>query len=429
MDGRSTDDFSIEKGRRAAADAYTAARKYGFKEGTTIYFAVDYDAQDGEIDAFMLPYFKGINEQMGYVGGFYRVGVYGSRNVCIRVSEAGYADTSFVSGMSTGFSGNLGYPLPANWAFDQISTITLGYGAGLINIDNNIKSGKYNGEASVESVSGESLNENFIRQLNSLYEVAVGYKELHETSSSANELVTNYYRRINYDDLGWDFITGPFNTDFEEFVHNTYGETSFLWPVDPVTQENIDIQHLMATLAALQFGTLLAGATIEDFAGWAGDLVTMARNVMNTRDADRYYGGDLLQRTYESAFEHVGTATLESQFSLTDLLADVDAVSIAKYLVDNPNATIVQAFQWYYDGPCLTRFNRFFSIKYSSNEYYMRESTTKVMISEEIVYTAGRTFLQGTGHDYPFYTGEEGIAIANGYTDKLMMLISNEVNM
>ena len=31
----------------------------------------------------------------------------------------GYADTSFVADMSTGFSCNLGYPIPSNWAFDQ----------------------------------------------------------------------------------------------------------------------------------------------------------------------------------------------------------------------------------------------------------------------------------------------------------------------
>ena len=49
---------------------------------------------------------------MAQLGGTYKVGVYGARNVCIQVSEKGYANTSFVSGMSTGFSGNLGFPLP-----------------------------------------------------------------------------------------------------------------------------------------------------------------------------------------------------------------------------------------------------------------------------------------------------------------------------
>ena len=39
--------------------------------------------------------------------------------MCTKVSEAGYVEYSFVADMSTGFSGNLGYPIPENWAFDQ----------------------------------------------------------------------------------------------------------------------------------------------------------------------------------------------------------------------------------------------------------------------------------------------------------------------
>jgi hypothetical protein len=54
--------------------------------------------------------------------------------------------------MSTGFSGNLGYPLPSNWSFDQISTITIGSGEGAITIDNNINSGRDLGQSSVEPI-------------------------------------------------------------------------------------------------------------------------------------------------------------------------------------------------------------------------------------------------------------------------------------
>ena len=36
--------------------------------------------------------------------------------------------------MSSGFSGDFGYPLPTNWAYDQIVTRTTGSGDGAINI-------------------------------------------------------------------------------------------------------------------------------------------------------------------------------------------------------------------------------------------------------------------------------------------------------
>ncbi|MEI4803985.1 glycoside hydrolase domain-containing protein [Bacillus sp. FJAT-51639] len=137
--------FSAEQGGLDAASAFKAAKEYGFKDGTTIYFAVDFDAYGIDITDNILPHFKAVSEKMLELGGSYKVGVYGARNVCIQVSEKGYARTSFVSGMSTGFSGNLGFSLPKNWAFDQISTIKVGSGSGAIEIDNNIKSGRDNG--------------------------------------------------------------------------------------------------------------------------------------------------------------------------------------------------------------------------------------------------------------------------------------------
>lgn len=140
--------FNAEQGEADAKKAHSAARGYGFEEGTIIYFAVDYDSTDDEITNKILRHFEAVYSTLTALGS-YRVGIYGTRNACSRVSNAGYAVTSFVSGMSTGFSGNLGFPLPENWAFDQISTITLGSGEGQIEIDNNIKSGRDNGVSKV----------------------------------------------------------------------------------------------------------------------------------------------------------------------------------------------------------------------------------------------------------------------------------------
>ncbi|WP_081415226.1 glycoside hydrolase domain-containing protein [Ectobacillus panaciterrae] len=154
-DGRSKDYFNSTQGANDAVSAYKAATAYGFQKNTTIYFAVDFDALGADIQNNILPHFQAINNKMKELGGYYKIGVYGPRNVCIQVSDKGYAKTSFVSGMSTGFSGNLGYPLPQNWAFDQISTVTKGSGAGLIEIDNNIKSGRDNGfKIPVEELNG-----------------------------------------------------------------------------------------------------------------------------------------------------------------------------------------------------------------------------------------------------------------------------------
>ncbi|MFI6281557.1 glycoside hydrolase domain-containing protein [Streptomyces sp. NPDC050988] len=142
---RSADYFSYNQGTSDAFKAIDWAQYHGFKPGTIIYFAVDYDAMDGEVTEYIVPHFRGVMRTIGENSG-YGVGVYGPRNVCQRIADAGYSATSFVSDMSSGFSGNLGYPMPTNWAFDQIATITVGSGTGSIEIDKNIASGRDTGQ-------------------------------------------------------------------------------------------------------------------------------------------------------------------------------------------------------------------------------------------------------------------------------------------
>ncbi|MDI2020248.1 glycoside hydrolase domain-containing protein [Paenarthrobacter nicotinovorans] len=134
--------FNPGQGQADALAAIQRLKFYGFKPGTTVYFAVDFDALDHEVTESIVPHFRGIKSAMDFSGSGYKIGIYGPRNICSRVSAAGISTSSFVSDMSTGFSGNLGYPLPVDWAFDQISTITVGAGDGTIEIDNNISSGR-----------------------------------------------------------------------------------------------------------------------------------------------------------------------------------------------------------------------------------------------------------------------------------------------
>ncbi|MEV4571598.1 glycoside hydrolase domain-containing protein [Nonomuraea sp. NPDC049419] len=144
--------FNATQGAADAMAALDAARGYGFKPGTRIYFAVDYDALDSDVTSNILPHFRAIRTRFNQLGSEYAIGIYGPRNVCSRVAAEGLSTASFVAGMSTGFSGNLGFPLPDDWAFDQISTITIGAGDGAIEIDNNINSGRDSGQNSFNDV-------------------------------------------------------------------------------------------------------------------------------------------------------------------------------------------------------------------------------------------------------------------------------------
>lgn len=136
--------FTEEQGRKDAYYAYSYATQLGIPANTIIYFAVDYDAMDYEVTQRIIPYFRAVHEGMQNWNK-YRVGIYGARNICTRVSKKGYAVSSFVGDMSTGFSGNLGFTIPDNWAFDQFTTVTIGSGAGKIEIDKDGYSGRDTG--------------------------------------------------------------------------------------------------------------------------------------------------------------------------------------------------------------------------------------------------------------------------------------------
>ncbi|WP_304736946.1 glycoside hydrolase domain-containing protein [Dubosiella newyorkensis] len=110
------------QGSYDAVTAINTAQRLGFKNGTVIYFAVDFDCLEYQTKNYIVPYFQQIKNafrqsQINPKG--YKIGIYAPRLVCTQITEAGHAEYSFVSDMSTGFSGNLGYPIPKNWAFDQ----------------------------------------------------------------------------------------------------------------------------------------------------------------------------------------------------------------------------------------------------------------------------------------------------------------------
>lgn len=125
--------FTSAQGTKDAKAAITAAASLGIPANTIIYFAVDYDCLDYQITSNVIPYFESVHEVMS--NSIYRTGIYGTRNACTRVSEKGYACSSFVGDMSTGFSGNLGFSMPDNWAFDQFYTTSIGSGSGYLEID------------------------------------------------------------------------------------------------------------------------------------------------------------------------------------------------------------------------------------------------------------------------------------------------------
>ena len=136
-DGKSfeyIDETPYNAGANVAEIAANSARDLGVPHGTYIFFAVNFDATDTEIDNTIIPWFKGIASQLQD----YEIGVYGTRLVCTKVTEAmptrkvlaWYSDEANI------YNGNMGYPVATNWIFRQID-VRLKYDG--IEVDKNIK--------------------------------------------------------------------------------------------------------------------------------------------------------------------------------------------------------------------------------------------------------------------------------------------------
>ncbi|MGH1325452.1 glycoside hydrolase domain-containing protein [Bacillus pretiosus] len=424
--GREASSFSATQGRVDAEAAFKAAKEYGFKNDTTIYFAVDFDAYGIDITDNILPHFKALNEKMLELGGSYKVGVYGARNVCIQVSEKGYAKTSFVSGMSTGFSGNLGYPLPKNWAFDQISTIKVGSGSGAIEIDNNIKSGRDNGVSEIGKPT--DVNGAFLNELGKIQILALEYTK--GDLYLANYLVTNYYRQGRYVGKAWTLTSGPLDEKFAAFVNDTMGKGPRKNGVDPISGLEMDTPHMMATLSGVLFANYpIVGANVQDFAGWAGDLFTVTTDAFVYRG--RYGDGkiDMNQKTYLAAYDFIGGKSEEAlNFDYKDLLGDVDAFNIGKMLKENAKLTIYEATKLYYSGPVMNRYTQFFKGKFKNDYNTMKTDAENVMNGMSIELIAIREALRAVNPKLlvPHYTDEEGNMIAKAFADKIRNLAGKE---
>ncbi|CDM70385.1 hypothetical protein CM240_3268 [Clostridium bornimense] len=150
--------FTEANGERDALHAVIAAKTIGIPEGTTIYFGVDCDVNEDDISSRVIPYFEAVQATFETLDNCYEIGVYAPRYACSRLYALGYTPTSFVCDMSSGFAANLGYPLPKNWAFDQIAENNYTVGGTKYALDNNIASGLDTGCDHVQDFDLENVS-------------------------------------------------------------------------------------------------------------------------------------------------------------------------------------------------------------------------------------------------------------------------------
>jgi hypothetical protein len=131
--------FSRAQGLADGAQAYRMAKEaIGQPFGSAIYFAVDYDPTQADLDGVISNYFTGVHAAL-YVANegepSYRVGVYGSGLCCGTLVERGQAALSWLS-HSTAFAGSRQYAEQKRYDLIQmLPARILGADGALLSID------------------------------------------------------------------------------------------------------------------------------------------------------------------------------------------------------------------------------------------------------------------------------------------------------
>lgn len=347
-------DFTYSQGYEHGNRAHDLATGYGFNRGTVIYFAVDYDATQEDIDSSIIPYFQGIQSALAQKGKKYLHGVYGSRNVCINVTEKTFARFSFVSGMSWGFSGNLGYPLPSNWSFNQIKEQAISTNGDSFDLDNNVWRSQLGdpGQSAVDSVA--DIASVFIKYIQDLYDCAVRFGK-----GDPNRLVTDFVRSKSYAGPDWTILISSIQYDFVLYARDN-GFSIMTEFVDPASGYSLGAEHLMASLEGHRFHkkpTNPKTVNEGDVTGWGGDLLTFYRDWMNS---ENYPSG------YAFCQERLANPNVISSFGFADLIEDADAFLITQRMEAGVNiATAVR--EHYSTDVGIKRFSAFFKGRFTDS--------------------------------------------------------------
>lgn len=393
--GNKVEYFSNSQGYDAGKAAFAAAKSFGIPSASTIYFSVDFDAIDTEITNYIVPHFRGINQALSENGTDYAIGVYGCRNVCIRLAESGFTSRSFVSGMSAGYSGNLGYPLPDNWAFDQVRN----YKVGELELDHDIMSGR---DLGVNSVSRpRDPNDGFWTYLIWLEARALQYKEANSTPYSNAELVCQYLRLLDSTNNkvyasfhASDKVFGQFEQGFIDFVKHYDGMPDRLPLRDPAYLWDSDVTHFGATVGAVMTHDLapsLSVANIGDFGGWGGDLISILGQC--------HQDGVSAASAYTYATQRLAITGEGTYFDRDDWFADVDAFNIGRQLRLSPGSKLSELLKRDYASKASARqrFANFYDWRFNQNA--------------ATAQTAAESMFDEMGGD----PGNWGITIRNGF--------------
>lgn len=385
-------EMTFSKGKAQGDEAVARCRLLGFPLESTIFFAVDYDPNETSIASSVFGFFQGVAEGMKpYLNGAYRLGVYGTRNVCTAVLDKNLAASVFVAGMSTGWSGNMGIRMPQSWQYNQIAEVTTSLGGSNVMIDKVSVSPRASSiPLSAVSMPPMGKDDDPAAQfgLDAVYDWTVsaeikGEKAIYSSATVLNpikpyaiemaDFILGWMRKPTYWSDGeassamWQNYTPEPSTTMQETlarnaVEQALGKAGSDAALPAVNKSYKDIPHMAVTcLGYRHWGVDIAANKSDagDLGGWLLDLLSVwgsYQSVVSDMDLATW------------ANTHIGAINDNRGFPYADVLADADGWLLQKKMSnDSTGLALSNAMRLLFQDDRNQRIRNFYTQRFSSN--------------------------------------------------------------
>lgn len=361
-------DMTYDNGYTQGRDALDRGRVIGLPADSIIYAAADADFVGEVVERNVMAFFEGFRDAIRVSEYGFALGAYGPRLVCRKLAERNITHSFFISASSTGFSGNIGVPMPSTWHYMQISVdrhMTLG---GVRTSYDSVVVSKVAPTLPGDAILGPPPQRYGDRTPTGYDALFVWFVSAESTlqrvfdneiapwnSRAALLLVCNYLRLASYNDSQWELYFSPLSvptTTFPDFLDFDLAASVLAGSAKPDSQYDVD--HFAATtLGYLTWGTDIAA----DLGGWLMDLMSLFSEMSST---------DSESAVEEYVFTAVGANA--GGFGWRDVLADADAVLISKIGLDVGSGRIgVDACRQVWLKPPAERVSEFYDVKFESS--------------------------------------------------------------
>jgi peptidoglycan hydrolase-like protein with peptidoglycan-binding domain len=386
-------------GKKHGIEAIERCRVLGLPDDAGIVFAVDFDALGETIEGPVCDYFRGIEDAMDRsLSTDYKVLVYGTRNVASVVIERGLATGAFVAGMSSGWSGNMGFPMPQDWRYNQIVETSVQFPGSLrtIAIDkvvvsrtarpvdlSDVVAPPVERDGSSSATGFDVFFEWLVRAESAcergLSEAHHWYRPLKHYQVFVPFYIAHWLQKPKYwsdNDGGlWPSYTPVVHADEDARLAHMAAEEALEALIPNKPDSTRDIAHFAATLRGYaEWGvpTTRDDYGIGDLGGWALDLLQLWGSYERASATDPSINQFLWMR------ERVGVEGSEGGFDWADVVADADAWLMQKASEAEENTYLSVVARPLLQLTSRQRAGRFYQDRFGGSEGNLREAFAKL---------------------------------------------------